>query len=288
MNVSVVIPSMTDRLDDLRRSIDAQTVRPRQVEVVMRVRPNGRARNVGAARTDGDVLVFIDDDAVLGHPRVIENMLRPFASDARGTIGVTGASKLLPPDASWFQRRVAYEIPRIEHPVVDHDVETNPSVDSYGFSDLTTTCCAVRRAAFDAVGGFSDMLLRGVDTEFFFRVRKAGYRFVLTADTWAYHPAPSAIGPLLSKYYRMGIGHAQEAKRSPERHIGLDFRNRRWLAYAYLLLRTAILLPNVFVPYSFAHPRATLAFKPIKALASYVNAWGYVRGYLCDDPSRFY
>ena len=288
MKVSVVIPAMTDRLGALRQSIDAQTVRPDQVEVVMRVRPNGRARNVGAWRTDGDVLVFIDDDAVLGHPGVIENMLRPLRDDPGGTIGVTGASKLLPPEASWFQRRVAYEIPRIEHPVVDRDVETNPSLDSYGFSELTTTCCTVRRSAFDAVGGFSEDLVRGVDTEFFFRIRQAGFRFILCADTWAYHPSPPTLGRLLRKYYQMGIGHAQEAKLNPDRHIGLDFRGRRWLAYAYLMLRTAILLPNVFVPYSFAHPSMSIGFKPIKALASYVNAWGYVRGHLCDDPARFH
>ena len=287
MKVSVVIPAMTDRLDALRRSIDEQTVRPDQVEVVLRVRPNGRARNVGARRTDGDVLVFIDDDAVLGHPRTIENMLRPMRDDPDGTIGVTGASKLLPPDAPWFQRRVAYEIPRIEHPVVDRDVETNPSLDSYGFSELTTTCCAVRRSAFDAVGGFSEELVQAEDTEFFFRLRAAGYRFFLCADTWAYHPAPSSLGRLLRKYYQMGIGHAQEAKLNPERRVGLAFRPR-WLAYVYLLVRTAILLPNVFVPYSFAHPHMGIGFKPIKALASYVNAWGYVRGYLCDAPHRFH
>ncbi|NJN66629.1 MAG: glycosyltransferase family 2 protein [Chloroflexaceae bacterium] len=39
---------------------------PDEVEVVVNVRPNGLARNQGVARSAGDILVFFDDDALLG------------------------------------------------------------------------------------------------------------------------------------------------------------------------------------------------------------------------------
>ena len=48
---------------------------------------------------------------------------------------------------------------------------------------------------------------------------------------------------------------------------------------AFLLFRTAILLPNVFLPYSFAAPSWRPGFKPLKALASYASALGYVWGW---------
>ena len=43
-----------------------QTLQPDEVEIVRAVRPNGRARNLGVARSQAPILVFVDDDAVLG------------------------------------------------------------------------------------------------------------------------------------------------------------------------------------------------------------------------------
>src|SRR5439155_23363410 len=65
--VSVVVPSLTGDVSPVLASIRRQTLAPAEVEVVVGVRPNGRARNVGVARTTAPVLVFIDDDAVLGN-----------------------------------------------------------------------------------------------------------------------------------------------------------------------------------------------------------------------------
>ena len=75
------------------------------------VRPNGKARNHGVAQTTAPLLVFVDDDTLLGDEHVIANLVGPLLADP--AIGVTGASKLLPPDAPRFQRWVAREVPRI-------------------------------------------------------------------------------------------------------------------------------------------------------------------------------
>ena len=39
-----------------------------------------------------------------------------------------------------FQRRVARQVPRIEHPVVERLTESNPPRDRHGYTDVTTTC----------------------------------------------------------------------------------------------------------------------------------------------------
>src|SRR6476659_7258857 len=54
-------------------------------------------------------------------------------------------------------------------------------------------------------------------------------------------------------------------------------------AAAFVLFRTAILLPNIFLPYSFAAPSWRLGFKPLKALTSYVGALGYVWGWYAEQ-----
>ena len=232
-NISIVIPSWRGSCPELLASIASQTCKPDDVQIVCGVSPNGHARNVGVAQTHGDILVFIDDDAVLGHNGVIENLVKPLGSDP--SIGVTGASKLIPPDSSWFQRWVAREVPRIEHPVVDTLVETNPEPPYY-YCEITTTCCAM-----------------------------------LVPNTWVWHPAPATFRALLSKHFMYGKGHAQEVFRDPRRALGLQ-RNP-WL---YLLFRTAVLLPNIILPYSYADRNMRLSFKPLKAIVSYASALGYV------------
>nr|WP_239583692.1 glycosyltransferase [Herpetosiphon giganteus] len=259
----------------MRASLARQTWQPSQIEVAVGVRPNGKARNTATVRTSAPYVVFIDDDAVLANDDALEQLVKPLLSDQ--TLGVTGAAKLLPPDASAFQRWVAREVPRIEHAVVQTPLESNPDPPSF-YCELTTTCCAMRRAVYDEVGGFNNELIRGVDTEFFTRVRRAGYRFILVPNTWTWHPAPANLWALLRKHWLYGLGHAQEVRRDPARGRGRVLKTPLH-ALAYWLLRTLILPINIFLPYSFAAPSWRPSFKPLKALTSYVGALGYIWGW---------
>src|SRR5688500_5910541 len=121
MNIALIIPSLDGDVGPLLESVRRQTLQPAEIEVVRGVRPNGRARNQGVARTTAALLVFVDDDAVLGDEHALANLVAPLLDDP--TIGVTGASKLLPPGAPPFQRWVAREVPRIVHPVVGEPLE---------------------------------------------------------------------------------------------------------------------------------------------------------------------
>jgi len=280
--IALIIPSLAGEVAPLLASMRRQTQPLAQVEIVRGVRPNGRARNQGVARTTAPLLLFVDDDATLGDEHTIANLLTPLLADP--TIGVVGAAKLLPPDAPPFQRLVARELPRIVHPVVQQPLETNPDPPTF-YCEITTTCCAMRRSVFEEVGGFDETLVRGVDTEFFVRVRRRGYRLVLAPHTWTYHPAPSTLRALLRKQFLYGVGHAQEVRRDPLRARGRALRTP-WHALAFLAFRTAILLPNVFVPYSFAAPSWRPGFKPLKALASYVSALGYLWGWYTADVTK--
>ncbi len=274
--VSIVIPSLCGKASELERGLAAQTLSDYETVVVAGVRPSGRARNVGAKRAKGDILVFIDDDAVLGDEHTLANLVEPLQEDH--TIGVTGASKLIPPNSPWFQCWVAREVPRIEHPVVEEPLETNPDPERGYYCQVTTTCCALRRDVFEEVGGFNEELIRGEDTEFFVRLRRRGYHIILVPNTWVWHPAPPTLYALLRKHFLYGAGHSQEVKRDPSRSRG-RFLKTPLHAISYLLFRNLILLPNIFIPYSFAHPRWRLGFKPLKALTSYVSALGYIYGW---------
>src|SRR5215212_8469204 len=128
--VSVVIPSWRGKIDHLRASLEAQTYQNYELIVVQGVAPAGRARNNGVTQSRGELILFIDDDATLGHPRVLEQLVT--ALDTDPAIGVVGSAKVLSPQASPLQRRIAAEIPRWVYPIVNEDIESNPALDHYG------------------------------------------------------------------------------------------------------------------------------------------------------------
>lgn len=269
--ISVVIPTLSGIKSRLLDMLRDQTWPPDEIEVVQGVQPNGRARNLGVSRTSGDILVFIDDDALPAQRELIEKLVAPLLSDMR--IGATGASRLIPPDSSLFQRWTARQVPRIENPVVHTPIETNPTAKNHFYTDITTTCCALRRAVFREIGEFDEDLIQGVDTDFFVRLSAAAYSLWLIPDLWVYHPAPENMRALLHKHFRYGFGHAQQVVRDPDRARGPEKR-----PLLYILLRSIAIVPHVFLPFSYAEPTWRLGFKPLKALASYASALGYTWG----------
>jgi len=279
--IALIVPALGGAAAGLEEDARRQSRPPDEVIVVAGVRPNGRARNEGVRRCTADVLVFVDDDARLGDERVIERLVAPLLTNPG--VGVTGAAKLLPPDAPAFQRAVARQVPRIEHPVVREPLESNPPVAGHGYSTITTTCAAMRREVWEKAGGFSETLFRGVDTEFFVRVRRLGYRFVQVPGVWVWHPAPATPARLLRKHFFYGIGYAQEVRRDRARG-GWRYLSTPLHAALYLLLRTVLLVPHTFIAYSGDDPRPRPAFRPLGALSSYAAALGYVWGWYGGAP----
>jgi len=270
-SVSVIIPTLSDADPRVLQVLQSQTLPPCEIEVVRGIRPNGRARNVGVSRTSGEILVFLDDDARPFQPRLIEKLTAPLLSEPE--IGATGASRLIPPDSSAFQRWSANQVARIENQVVQSPVISRPAPENHFYCAITTTCCALRRTLFDEMGGFDEKLIQGVDTEFFVRMGRAGYAAMLVPDLWVYHAAPPGLRALLQKHFRYGLGHAQAVLRDPLR--ARPFEKRPLL---YLLLRSAALVPHAFLGFSYAESGWHPGFKPLKALVSYAAALGYVWG----------
>ncbi len=206
--ISVVVPSAGPEreanLQELLRELQHQSLPPQEVHVVRGVRPSGRARNEGARRAQGEVLVFLDDDVRLGHRGVLENMVRCLRT-VEGA-GMVGASQQLPPGSSWFQRAAARQIPRSTSPVVARPTESDMVV---------TACCAVPRRLFWELGGFHEGIPRGVDPEFRHRLRQAGWRTVVAPQTWFYHPMPTGLVELCRTHYRNGRLTAQAVRTAP-------------------------------------------------------------------------
>lgn len=196
MLVSIIIPcksetsDITALLDDISRQ---ETACDTEVIRIAGVSPSGKARNLGAEKAKGDILLFLDNDVRLGNRMLIDNMVKHLIHS--NDIGIICSSVRIPEDASTFQRRYAREVPHTESPVVP---------DLTDVSVATSACCAIRTGDFIRIGKFNEKIIRGVDPEFSFRVSQAGLRVVLAAGTWCYHPAPANMIQLMKISFRNG------------------------------------------------------------------------------------
>ncbi|KAB1070552.1 glycosyltransferase [Methylobacterium planeticum] len=148
-----------------------------------------RSNNVGAAQTDGDVLLLLNNDTVV----INDDWLDELVSQAwRPEVGVVGAKLSYPDD-------------RVQHAGIEidpdgearHGWRGTPRRDP-GYLDqlrivravsaVTGACMAFRRTTFDELGGLDETLrVAWNDVDFCLRARAAGYRVLWTPYAELYH-----------------------------------------------------------------------------------------------------
>lgn len=198
--------------------------------------PAGKARNRGAERAGGEILVFMDDDIRLGNEKILDNLIKPLTEDDR--IGICGSSQLIPRDSKPFQRRCAREISHSQHPVVEHSQEVGM---------VGSACCGIRKELFFEMGEFDEYLMRGEDQEFCYRLKKKGFKIILVSGTWIYHPLPRNLVEFVRANLRRAEGVSFVDIYYPHLNIDTDPRGttfplaRRTRAFRLKRYMTALL-----------------------------------------------
>ena len=133
------------------------------------------ARNLGARQGRGTIILFVDADVVLA-PGALERILTTFRSrpDVAAIFGSYDDQPSAPSLVSQYRN------------LLHHFVHQNGPREA---STFWTGCGAVRRDAFEAVGGFDERrdLNFIEDVEFGYRLRQAGYRILLDKQLLARH-----------------------------------------------------------------------------------------------------
>jgi colanic acid/amylovoran biosynthesis glycosyltransferase len=160
------------------------------------------ARNAGAEHASADWFLFLDADCV-PPPDLID---RYFESppDARCGIlagGVEGAHVQTAAIARWFRSRSA--------------LQSEVLTGSYEKKMGVTANMLVRRAAWEAVGGFQERIRSHGDTEFSWRVQEAGWELEHVPEAAVEHVHRESLKPLARVSARYGAGAAWVNRRRP-------------------------------------------------------------------------
>ena len=163
------------------------------------------ARNTGAAHTDGDVIAYIDDDAT-PDPDWLTYLARGFEQSE-----VTGAGgpNVLPPGSGSVATCVANAPGGPTHVLLnDTDAEHLPGCN-----------LAVRRSAFDAIGGFDERFrVAGDDVDLCWRLLDAGGRLAFCPGAVVEHRRRDSVRGYLRQQRGYGRAEALLERKWPERY----------------------------------------------------------------------
>jgi len=160
------------------------------------------ARNVGAAEARNDWLLFIDADCRPA-PELLDAFFRRPIEESCGLlpgriVAATDQSALIARYAS--SRGLLDQSYHVDHP--------------YRPSGATANLL-VRRAAWEAVGGFHEGVRSGADVEFCWRVQDAGWTLDYRDDAVVEHRHRERLGALVRQSARYGAGCAWVNRRFP-------------------------------------------------------------------------
>lgn len=174
---STVVPAEIVVVDDGSADATAAVAAGAGARVLRRPANGGAggARNLGARQASGDVLMFVDADVAVA-PDALARLSRVLASDPEvaAVFGSYDTRPRAPGTVSQYRN------------LLHHYVHQHGNPEAFTF---WAGCGAVRRAAFDAVGGFDEHdAWRSIeDIELGYRLRRAGYRIRLDRDIHATH-----------------------------------------------------------------------------------------------------
>jgi GT2 family glycosyltransferase len=166
------------------------------------VRAAGFARNQAAVIARGDWLVFIDADTQPG-PDLIDRYLDPLPAIDTGVLA--GAIADVAGGAGVAARHAAERV----------QMSQRVTLDRAGTPYAQSANMAVRRAAFEAVGGFDEYARSGEDADLCFRLARAGWKLEERRHAVVDHPTRATFPALVVQLARHGSGAAWLDRRYP-------------------------------------------------------------------------
>jgi GT2 family glycosyltransferase len=171
-------------------------------------RSPSHARNTGAAVATRDWILFLDADTV-APPDLIDRFFAAvsIAHDV-GAVAGEVVPALPPPGASLAERYAAArnflgQQAHLSHPYLPRAVAAN---------------LLVRRAAFEELDGFVEGVRAAEDTDFCWRLQRAGWRLELRDGATVQHRYRATLRELRSQWRGYAAGRAWLARRYPDFH----------------------------------------------------------------------
>lgn len=176
---------------ELQRLLEASGLENYKIVDSSDVRSASHARNVGAAKADGALLVFCDGDDVADQDWLLQIVAALQTSSVVGgfldeeVLAVAGQEDWRPPATPG----------------------ANPTF--LGFPFVVSANLGIARSSFDSVGGFDTTLTRGEDIALSWDLIERGEEIGYAKDAVMYYRHRKGLWPMMKQHYLYGIGFSE-------------------------------------------------------------------------------
>jgi GT2 family glycosyltransferase len=274
MKFSIIVPVAPDRGAEVINSIKNLDFPKSQYEVIIERGTNpSRNRNIGAKKAKGEILCFLDDDAIVPRDllkeakrlfewRLNDNFfsfihVEDYPSnilDSR-TIDILGGPQLTPPDDKWFAKACG-EILASPFGSLSMADRYRKGKENFNADENSLTSCImfVRADAYKMIGGFNESLFPGEDPEFLARAKKKGFRIAYSPNIYIWHRRRATLMGYIKQMFDYGkVRLEKEKKAKSEGKKGLLF-------YIPMLFSLYIMLIIFYSPTWLSYPLIAYLF----------------------------
>ena len=196
--ILVVDSSSDDGTPEKARALGA-----RVLTIARRDFDHGGTRNLAASESAGEFIVFLTHDALPRDAEFLQNLLRPFKNPR---VAAAYGRQIPRPEANpleRFARNFNYpETPRLK------SREDIPELGIKAFF-CTNVCCAVRRDAFDAAGGFPERAILNEDMLLAARLILSGRQVAYQPSAAVIHSHDYTLWRTFERYFDIGVSLAR-------------------------------------------------------------------------------
>jgi rhamnosyltransferase len=191
--IVVIDSSSADNTVAVSESYGAKTISVRKKDF-----NHGRTRNLAASHTNGDIIVFLTQDALPFDVYCIERLIAPIENDVAASYG-----RQIPEDIAKPTERFARCFNYPETPVVRGLEDTPKSgIKTFFFSNVFS---AVRRHEFEMLGRFPEDVIMFEDMIFAAKLIQKGYRIAYTPDAKVIHSHDYSCTGQFMRYFQAGV-----------------------------------------------------------------------------------
>ncbi len=160
---------------------------------------HGVARNAAALQAEGDIIIFMTQDAFPLDHFCIENLIKQLQVDSIAAV----YGRQIPQEDAMPTEKFArlYNYP--EGPIIKGREQTEEmGIKTFFFSNVFS---AIRRKEFQEVGGFPENVIMFEDMLFAAKLIEQGYKIAYASEAKVIHSHDYSLVQQLRRYYQAGI-----------------------------------------------------------------------------------
>ncbi|WP_457622818.1 glycosyltransferase family 2 protein [Persephonella sp.] len=166
---------------------------------------HGGTRTLAARTANGDILIFLTQDALPYDNLTIKNIVNPFLKDNK--IGAAYGRQIPYPDTNLFGKHLRY----FNYPVTSY-IKSYNDKEKFGIKTafLSNSFAAYRRSVLEEIDWFKDNLILGEDIYAGAKILKTGYKIAYVSVAKVFHSHSYTVWQEFKRYFDIGVFHKNE------------------------------------------------------------------------------